>query len=49
MAIRPSLLQRGDTIGLLTPGSPLDINIIHIINTRVQLLRDMGFMNILLE
>ncbi|PLR83010.1 LD-carboxypeptidase [Bacillus canaveralius] len=40
MAIRPPLLQRGDTIGLVTPGSPLDAN---IINARVQTLRDMGF------
>jgi muramoyltetrapeptide carboxypeptidase len=40
MAIRPPLLKRGDTIGLVTPGSPLDAN---IINTRVQFLRDMGF------
>ncbi|RDW22095.1 S66 peptidase family protein [Oceanobacillus chungangensis] len=40
MAIRPSLLQRGDTIGLVTLGSPLDAN---IINTRVQFLRNMGF------
>jgi muramoyltetrapeptide carboxypeptidase len=40
MAIRPLLLQRGDTIGLVTPGSPLDAN---IINARAQTLRDMGF------
>lgn len=40
MAIRPKLLQRGDTIGLVTPGSPLDPN---VINARVQVLRDMGF------
>ncbi|MFC0271795.1 LD-carboxypeptidase [Metabacillus herbersteinensis] len=40
MAIRPPMLQRGDTIGLVTPGSPLDAN---IINARVQYLRDMGF------
>lgn len=40
MAIRPPLLQRGDTIGLVTLGSPLDAN---IINTRVQVLRNMGF------
>ncbi|MFC3884851.1 LD-carboxypeptidase [Bacillus songklensis] len=40
MAIRPPLLQRGDTLGLVTPGSPLDAN---IINARVQTLRDMGF------
>jgi muramoyltetrapeptide carboxypeptidase len=40
MAIRPPVLQRGDTIGLVTPGSPLDAT---IINTRAQTLRDMGF------
>ncbi|WP_053218671.1 S66 peptidase family protein [Virgibacillus senegalensis] len=40
MAIRPPLLQRGDTIGLVTLGSPLDAN---TINTRVQILRNMGF------
>ena len=40
MAIRPPILQRGDTIGLVTPGSPLDAN---IINNRIQYLRDLGF------
>ncbi len=40
MAIRPPLLQRGDTIGLVTLGSPLDAN---IINAGVQFLRDIGF------
>lgn len=40
MAIKPPLLQIGDTIGLVTPGSPIDAN---IINTRVQYLRDLGF------
>ncbi|RLL48416.1 LD-carboxypeptidase [Oceanobacillus piezotolerans] len=40
MAIRPPLLQRGDTIGLVTLGSPLDAN---TINTRVQFLRNLGF------
>lgn len=40
MAIKPPALQRGDTIGLVTPGSPLDAT---IINTRIQYLRDMGF------
>lgn len=29
MAIKPPLLQRGDTIGLVTPGSPLDANLIN--------------------
>ncbi|KMJ59108.1 carboxypeptidase [Bacillus sp. LL01] len=40
MANRPPVLQRGDTIGLVTPGSPLDAA---IIDARVQFLRDMGF------
>ncbi|MFC5602731.1 S66 peptidase family protein [Sporosarcina koreensis] len=40
MAIRPPLLQRGDTIGLVTLGSPLDAI---IINTGAQFLRSMGF------
>ncbi|NLP51866.1 LD-carboxypeptidase [Bacillus sp. RO1] len=40
MAIKPPVLQRGDTIGLVTLGSPLDAT---TINTRVQYLRDMGF------
>ena len=40
MAIRPPLLKRGDTIGLVTLGTPLDAN---TINTRVQFLRNMGF------
>ncbi|RFU65206.1 S66 peptidase family protein [Peribacillus glennii] len=40
MAVKPPLLQRGDTIGVVTPGSPLDAN---IINARAQTLRDMGF------
>lgn len=40
MAIKPPVLQRGDTIGLVTLGSPLDAT---TINTRVQYLRNMGF------
>ena len=40
MAIRPPLLKRGDTIGLVTLGTPLDAN---IINTTVQFLRNIGF------
>ena len=40
MAIRPPLLKRGDTIGLVTLGTPLDAD---TINTRVQFLRNMGF------
>ncbi len=40
MPIRRPLLQSGDTIGLITPGSPLDAN---IINARFQTIIDMGF------
>ena len=40
MAIRPPVLKRGDTIGLVTLGTPLDAD---TINTRVQFLRNMGF------
>ena len=40
LAIRPPVLKRGDTIGLVTLGSPLDTT---IINIRAQLLRNMGF------
>jgi muramoyltetrapeptide carboxypeptidase len=44
MATRPPLLQRGDTIGIVTIGSPLDAN---MINARVQTLIDMGFQVVL--
>ncbi|MBZ4647528.1 MAG: LD-carboxypeptidase [Clostridia bacterium] len=40
MAIRPPILQAGDTIGIVTLGSPLDAS---IINARVAALRNMGF------
>ncbi len=40
MAIKPPVLQSGDTIGLITPGSPIDAG---IIDARVQFLRDRGF------
>ena len=40
MAIKAIALQRGDTIGLVTLGSPLDAT---TINMRVQYLRNMGF------
>lgn len=40
MAIKPPLLQSGDTIGLVTLGSPIDAN---IVNNRVQTLRGLGF------
>jgi muramoyltetrapeptide carboxypeptidase len=40
MAIKPPILRKGDTVGIVTLGSPLDAN---IINARVQTLRNMGF------
>lgn len=40
MAIRPPALQAGDTIGVVTLGSPLDSG---VIDARVQTLRNMGF------
>jgi muramoyltetrapeptide carboxypeptidase len=40
MAIQPPILQRGDTIGIVTLGSPLAEN---IINARINVLRSMGF------
>ena len=40
MAIKSLVLQSGDTIGLITPGSPINAE---IINARAQFLRDMGF------
>jgi muramoyltetrapeptide carboxypeptidase len=40
MAIKPPMLQIGDTIGIVTIGSPLDAN---MINERVRTLTDMGF------
>ncbi|OCT13717.1 LD-carboxypeptidase [Paenibacillus pectinilyticus] len=40
MAIRPPILQRGDTIGIVTLGSPLDAN---TIDARIQTLGNMGF------
>lgn len=40
MAIRPPILLRGDTIGIVTLGSPLAAD---IINARVAFLRSMGF------
>ena len=40
MAIRPPILQRGDTIGIVTLGSPLDAN---IIDERIQTIENMGF------
>ncbi|QGQ93944.1 LD-carboxypeptidase [Paenibacillus psychroresistens] len=44
MAIPPPILQRGDTIGIVTLGSPLAID---VINARLNTLRGMGF-NVLL-
>ncbi|NRF91299.1 LD-carboxypeptidase [Paenibacillus frigoriresistens] len=40
MAIRPPILQRGDTIGIVTLGSPLDAT---IIDERIKTLENMGF------
>ncbi|RKD24359.1 LD-carboxypeptidase [Ammoniphilus oxalaticus] len=40
MAIRPPRLQRGDTIGIVTLGSPLAAD---TINARIQTLENMGF------
>ncbi|MCI1773649.1 MAG: LD-carboxypeptidase [Paenibacillus lautus] len=40
MPIRPPILQRGDTVGIVTLGSPLAAN---IIDARIEYLRAMGF------
>lgn len=40
MAIKPPLLQRGDTVGIVTLGSPLDAS---AINTGINTLMGMGF------
>jgi muramoyltetrapeptide carboxypeptidase len=40
MAIKPPRLRKGDTIGIVTLGSPLDAN---IINARIAFLKRMGF------
>lgn len=40
MATRPPILRRGDTIGIVTLGSPLEAN---VINARIDTLRNMGF------
>jgi muramoyltetrapeptide carboxypeptidase len=44
MAIRPPALQKGDTIGIVTLGSPLDAN---VINAHIDFLKSMGFKVIL--
>lgn len=44
MPTRPQILRRGDTIGVVTLGSPLDSE---IINERVATLKDMGFQVVL--
>lgn len=44
MATRPPILRRGDTIGIVTLGSPLDAD---TINARIETLRGLGF-NVLL-
>ncbi|ASK61543.1 LD-carboxypeptidase [Virgibacillus phasianinus] len=40
MAIKPPILQPGDTIGIVTLGSPLAAG---IINSRIEILRSLGF------
>ncbi|KIL37455.1 carboxypeptidase [Cohnella kolymensis] len=40
MAIAPPILRSGDTVGIVTLGSPLDAN---VINARIEALRRMGF------
>lgn len=40
MAIRPPVLRAGDTIGIVTLGSPRDAD---TINARIQFLKDLGF------
>lgn len=40
MTIAPPILQKGDTIGIVTPGSPVSAE---IIDSRVQLLYHLGF------
>ncbi|CAN7479254.1 LD-carboxypeptidase [Paenibacillus sp. LjRoot153] len=40
MAIRPPILQSGDTIGIVTLGSPLDAS---VIDARIETLGNMGF------
>jgi muramoyltetrapeptide carboxypeptidase len=40
LAIRPPILKAGDTVGIVTLGSPLDAS---IINARISTLRSMGF------
>src|SRR5699024_5714557 len=40
MAIKPPILKQGDTIGIVTLGSPLEKN---TINTGIQTLNDLGF------
>lgn len=40
MAIQPPMLRSGDTIGIVTLGSPLNAD---VINSRIEVLRSMGF------
>lgn len=40
MVLKPPNLQQGDTIGIVTLGSPLEAN---VINTRINMLNNMGF------
>ncbi|WP_195604077.1 S66 peptidase family protein [Clostridium tyrobutyricum] len=40
MAVKPQILRTGDTIGIVTLGSPLSAD---VINAGIQILKDMGF------
>src|SRR5690606_34002489 len=44
MPIRPPILRAGDTIGIVTLGSPLEES---VINARIQTLESMGFQVVL--
>lgn len=46
MAIKPPILQPGDTVGIVTLGSPLSAD---TINNRIQTLKDLGFQVVLGE
>ncbi|UUZ82906.1 LD-carboxypeptidase [Paenibacillus sp. P26] len=40
MAMKPPMLRRGDSVGIVTPGSPLDAS---IIDARIRFLENMGY------
>lgn len=44
MAIKPPMLRQGDTVGIVTLGSPLDAG---VINARIEVVKQMGFKVIL--